>query len=58
MMDVMGRIIRGGLVWGGGEGAVASPVPRLQAPDDEFDQSTQGHVGDGGVGEGHRRVFY
>lgn len=56
MMDVMGRIIRGGVAEVGGP--VASPVPRLQAPDDEFDQSTQGRVGDGGVGEGHRRVFY
>lgn len=56
MMDVMGRIIREGAAEVGGP--VASPAPRLQAPDDEFDQSTQGRVGNGGVGEGHRRVFY
>lgn len=57
MMDVMGRIIRGGgREVGGGGGGVASPVPRLRAPDDEFDQSSQGRVGEGG--RGHRRVFY
>lgn len=37
MMDVMGRIIRGG----------CHPCPALGAPDDGFDQLSQGHVGGG-----------
>lgn len=40
--------------------AVASPVPRLRVADDEFDQSSQGRVGNEGRGTGtggHRWVF-
>ena len=38
MMDVIGRIIRGG---------GCHPCPAWGAPDDGFDQFSQGHVGGG-----------